>query len=335
MRRMSEEDGAIAVLVAFLIVALVGMGALVLDVGLMYWESRQLQNGADAAALAVAQDCAVNPCNDRDAVAQAYANDNSNDGASTAAVRLPGIDGDNSVTVETTTLSDSGEGFLTHTLAGVLGVPTSSQTRSATARWGYFGGGNTIPLTFSVCEWDIMTGGLGVAALPTAEETVYFHRDSSNANPCGGPANMDYPGGFGWLDPDLSGDVPPCTATISSIGTVEGDTGSGRPQPDNQTGCTVSHMQSLLGQTVLMPIFTTVTPPPGKGTYQIIGFAALEFTGFRFGGGPDSGTVAPKPIPCSGSDRCVRGRFVNYYDLGSEPSDTAPNFGVTAIALSR
>jgi hypothetical protein len=332
---MKDEDGAIAVLVALLIVGLVGMGALVLDVGLMYWESRQLQNGADAAALAVAQDCAVNPCNDRDAVAQAYANDNSNDGASTATVQFPGLDGANSVTVNTTTLSDTGEGFLTHSLASVLGAPTSTQTRSATARWGNFGGGNTIPLTFSVCEWDIMTGGLGAGALPTSEQTVYFHRDSSKANACGGPANSDYPGGFGWLDPKVDpANVPPCTAVISSIGVVQGDTGSGRPQPDGQTGCTTAYFTSLLGQTVLMPIFTTVTPPPGKGDYQIIGFAAFEFTGFRFGGGPDSGSLSG-PIPCSGSDRCVRGSFVAYYDLGSQPSSTAPDFGVTAIALSR
>ena len=38
---------------------LVGMAALVVDVGAVVEEKRQLQNGADAAALAVAQSCAL------------------------------------------------------------------------------------------------------------------------------------------------------------------------------------------------------------------------------------------------------------------------------------
>ena len=45
-----------------MLVVLIGVGALVIDSGALYAERRQLQNGADAAALAVAQDCADGHC---------------------------------------------------------------------------------------------------------------------------------------------------------------------------------------------------------------------------------------------------------------------------------
>ena len=59
-----DERGAIGVLVAIFIGAgvLTGMGALVIDVGQLYQERAELQNGADAAALGVAKSCALGTC---------------------------------------------------------------------------------------------------------------------------------------------------------------------------------------------------------------------------------------------------------------------------------
>ena len=62
MRRVNGDAGATTVLVALLLpVILLGFGALALDVGSMHLQKRQLQNGADAAALGVARDCASDP----------------------------------------------------------------------------------------------------------------------------------------------------------------------------------------------------------------------------------------------------------------------------------
>jgi hypothetical protein len=66
---------------------LLGLLALVVDVGQLYVERAELQSGADAAALAVARACATNTpdCHDIDtvtALAQRYANDNASDGVS-------------------------------------------------------------------------------------------------------------------------------------------------------------------------------------------------------------------------------------------------------------
>ncbi len=87
LRRLrSDQRGAVAVLVAVLIGGgvLTGMGALVIGVGQLYAERAQLQNGADAAALAVARSCATGTCTPGSA--GAFANANAKDGV--AAVNL-------------------------------------------------------------------------------------------------------------------------------------------------------------------------------------------------------------------------------------------------------
>ena len=55
IRARTDEKGIVVVFIAAAVVVLVGMAALVIDVGAIRDEKRQLQNGADAAALAVAQ----------------------------------------------------------------------------------------------------------------------------------------------------------------------------------------------------------------------------------------------------------------------------------------
>ena len=58
-----HDEGAVTMIVAVVLAGgvLLGMAALTVDVGLIHAERRELQNGADAGALAVAQQCAVGP----------------------------------------------------------------------------------------------------------------------------------------------------------------------------------------------------------------------------------------------------------------------------------
>ena len=60
-RNVLNERGQVAVIAALLIVSLVGMAALVIDVGSIYEERRSTQTVADAAALAGAQDLPEDP----------------------------------------------------------------------------------------------------------------------------------------------------------------------------------------------------------------------------------------------------------------------------------
>ncbi|GAP60556.1 hypothetical protein AHiyo1_41080 [Arthrobacter sp. Hiyo1] len=89
MRRLTIRDddgerGAVAVLVALLLVVLLGFAALAVDAGMLYSEKAQVQNGSDAAALAVAQKCAANTsdpnCSTTSQIAADVANKNANDG---------------------------------------------------------------------------------------------------------------------------------------------------------------------------------------------------------------------------------------------------------------
>jgi len=59
-----DDRGAVGVLIALLIGGgvLLGMAALVIDVGQIYQNRAELQNGADAAALAIARQCALGTC---------------------------------------------------------------------------------------------------------------------------------------------------------------------------------------------------------------------------------------------------------------------------------
>ena len=54
-----DEGGAVAVLVALMLVVLVGFAAIVIDIGHLYENRRQMQSAADAAALAGAHELIV------------------------------------------------------------------------------------------------------------------------------------------------------------------------------------------------------------------------------------------------------------------------------------
>ena len=59
MRRLNEDHGVTAITAGILMVAVFGFGAFAIDVGALYQEKRELQNGADAAATAAAQECII------------------------------------------------------------------------------------------------------------------------------------------------------------------------------------------------------------------------------------------------------------------------------------
>jgi Flp pilus assembly protein TadG len=325
MRWLEGEDGSVAVMVATLMVVMLGIGALVMDLGNLYWERRQLQNSADAGALAAAQDLVDGEAEGTAyQTARVYANENNSRGAFVAGPGQGFVVEPTSVTVTAQTGTIQAAGVLDSFLAGVLGVDTYDTQASATASWGYLGSANTIPLTFSICEWNFMTGG-DVDGLPTADKVVYFHssQTAQNENTCGGPANQDHPGGFGWLSP--SGGQ--CEAYIEN-GVVGTDVGNNVPNV-----CTAAYLQSLVGETVVMPIFSEVSLQGSNAYYTIVGFAALELTGFRLSGNPEFNMPSGSP-PCSGNDRCISGRFVNYYELGDQPTAGGENFGAVFIGLT-
>jgi len=330
-----DERGVVAIIVALLLTVLCGIAAFVVDAAAVYAERRELQNGADAGALAVAQDCAMGDCGSYTSTAAGLADANSEDGASN--VDDVTIDlAARTARVSTSTNDPEGGTEVPFRFAPVFGIGGENVDASATAQWGPLSHGAGLPLAISMCEWERMVGDL--TDLPSATLTIAFH-DGNNAEPCNGPAGQDIPGGFGWLDE--SG----CATDITVDGggtTASSNTGASVP-----AGCSLADFP--LGTPILFPIFDDADGIGTNGTFHVVGWAALELSAYKLAPGnqwtagsptcPTAPTPAPggggNAAPGGGSDSvCLIGRFVSYFEADGQVGGTGlPNFGVQTAEL--
>lgn len=343
MRALNQERGAVSVLVVGMVLALVGFAALAIDVSSLYQERRTLQNGADAGALAVAKDCAGAGCGAFTATADNYADLNADDGNSNvdevcgtgpglpACASPPALPaGTEYVKVTTSTYevaSPSNPTEVNFNFAPVLGLVAPGDYEgktvraSAVAAWGSPGGATTLPLTFSLCEYQefvptpesLQTG----PPFTGAELVVSFH-GSAQAGVCSTtPSGQNLPGGFGWLAPDGE-----CEVDITAGGWVENSTGVPAPSCVNLVG--------IRNTTVLLPIYDVDAGTGAGGQYHIVGFAAFYVTGYKFTGQDKW----PNGISCPGtgdSGTCIKGYFTGFTTTGT--SFGGPDMGVTIIKL--
>jgi hypothetical protein len=307
-RRLTGERGAVAMVVALLMVPIMGFAAIAVDVGALYAERARLQTAADAAALAVARNCAMGACGDTQATAQDLVT--ANVGEATA---RPPVLTSNTVTV-------TGRNPVEHWFAPVIGHDSSEVSAVATVAWGAPGGGTAaLPLIFSLCEWDAQTHG----GLPstTEERTILFPKKSDTT--CTTSNGLFVPGGFGWLKTTGAGS---CKATSKVNGNVDSEPGNNPSQ-----GCTEGDFTALHGKTILLPIFDTSGSTGTNAWYHVYGYAAFTITGYFFGG------QYKWNAPCNGEERCIKGYFVQYV----EPSNaffydsTSPSLGAWILRLVR
>lgn len=160
-RLIHDERGVSLVLAAVSMVVLLGMAALVIDVGGLYEERRQLQNGADAAALAIVAECRETGAwpsqTDAEAMAATYAPANARDAAATVesvAFAAAGSAGYVQVVLNTE-LSDGGT-VMRPLFSAVLGNLGNEVRSAATARCGP---GSFAPIAFGTCELVYILGG--------------------------------------------------------------------------------------------------------------------------------------------------------------------------------
>ena len=141
--RANDERGAVAVIVALSLIALIGMVVLVVDVGGLLYRRRQMVSASDAAALAAAQSCVLRE-SDYKAQADAFAQDN------VAGITLmgPGV-----LDSETMGCMTAREGHVTVQysivqnlwFAGIFGKSQNNVTTKATAEWGGVRASNPVP----------------------------------------------------------------------------------------------------------------------------------------------------------------------------------------------
>ncbi len=308
MRRLSRhvrgERGATAVVVALSMVALMGFGALAIDMGGVYAEHQQLQNGADAAALAIAESCAYGECQN---TADLFVKANKLDGDATGEV--VGEIGESSVTVQASSVRHNWFGE-------IIGVPSTDLQATASARWGWPSGGATMPLAFSWCAFYAATGGWDDQGQPLGDTETAIHMIEHSCTP---PAHNEVGGGFGWLQ------GVNCLTNVTAGEWVQSDPGN-----DGSTSCKDFDWTTLHDKTVLVPIFDEVTGTGSNAMYKIEGLAAFTITGYCFS--PSANWNVTK---CP-ADKQVLGHFSNYVDLsGSYQIDSnATHFGVPVVKLS-
>ena len=292
-------------------VVMVGMAALVIDVGSILDEKRQLQNGADAGALAVAQSCALGGC--RPELAAPLANSNSKDLASAA--DTPSINMSTKQVTVTTRTRTGGTSILPYSFGQILtGIAGKEVTAKSTAQWAPLGRAVVMRLAISQC--DVLR--LGISTVP---RTIYFHSASSACDKGG----KDASGAFGWLDDDRPPTGNTCELTVTAGQTASADPGNSGP-----TAC----LDPYFPMDILLPVFDDVRGIQGTGTnatYLIKGFARFRLTGYRFAGAKtDASSINP---PCGGSDSCIRGYFVKYVTTTETTTTGGTDFGVSTVKL--
>jgi hypothetical protein len=344
MRSLNDERGAIAVTVAFLMVALIGFAALAIDVSALYQERRTLQNGADAGALAVAKDCAGTSCGGFNGKANRYADENADDGNSNVdevcglgpglidCIDDPPVPAGTVGYVRVTTStyqvsSPDNPTEVNFNFAPVFDLVApgdhdgKTMRAKAVAAWGPPRSAATLPLTLSDCEYDEHVPTLADLKSPPfnpAEEVVIFFHGSGEAGVCDPrtPSGQDLPGGFGWLD-GADGD---CEVTVTVEQWAPSDPGNSRP------GCL--NLRSLVGTTVLLPVHKEERGTGRSGQFLIEGFAGFHLTGYRFGGDNVGGRC---PGASNNGATCIRGHFTSFSTTG--PVFGGPDMGVKIIKL--
>ena len=315
MTTADGERGAISVLVAILMVTLLGFTALAVDVGMLYAERTQLRNGADSAALAIAQTCARNiddaDCSTTSALARSLANSNAGDGASNIAHLVL----DKAVRTVKVTVGAQEAGKTPNRVslffARALGLSSAEVTATSHAQWGTPSTGTILlPLAIAQCKLNLPPGSL-------AGDEQVLDMDSGG---CG-----EIPGGFGWIsDSDAKCGVTLAAGQANNAGAwFSSNTGASAP-----TECTATDLSKMNDQTVLFPLYDVATGNGSSGKYYVKGFAAFHVTGYHFATYSWSlgGTIKNKTI---------RGYFVRYVSLSDAfELGGAPDYGTSTVRLT-
>jgi len=321
VRASRNERGATAVLIVFLIVPMLGFGALAFDLSAQHAEKTQLQHGADAAALAIALSCG------EDEAACEGTSQSTGDSFIADNGGTPVEGGAESIEIDFTakTVEVVAVAEFPHFLASLVDNdedPFSTTVRStSTAEWTNGESATVVPFAIGECTVPT-TGGSTVKWIPI-----------DNA-PCPGAV----PGGFGWLDDG----TPSCIkdVTLMDFTTITtGNTGKCTLSNEDltaaatQIGCNLSTVPKsyksnieklfycFVGRTLLVPVYSLAsecpgTPPFGKA-YCITKFAAFEIMGVHVKANGSDQVDACKPgykctMPKDWGSLGFEGRFISY-----------------------
>jgi hypothetical protein len=350
--RRPDDRGAVATVFALLLGGgvLLGVMALVVDVGQIYVERDELQSGADSAALAIAKSCATEAV-DCDSVgvhdlAQRYANDNSGDGVSEVAEVcgwLPGVlpecgpspanltacldsppANTDYVEVRLSTRLADGRLVLPPTFAQAMSSGFDGVSVGACARASWEPDLTILAATISICEFNDATDNgsrFGDAAdLRASDEYLIEFWEGAHSQCPDTPASpWQAPGEAGFLD----GGGSNCQIGVTNDGIVSGDFIRFIPFALAPSSCEDRIRQARAnGDVVYLPVHDARSGPDADPEFRHVFVAPFVVTGFQFGAPPQANppydaeahrepSTLTNEHPCNDIyHRCMSGVFV-------------------------
>lgn len=311
VRREDRNDsGAVAIMVALLSVVLIGVLAFVADFGMAYANQRNLQNGVDAAVLAVGHEVALTApgtadCNamgvqalNSRTLAEDFFRRNAPDSGAALAAGVAGFNAAcnaNDQLVITAKAEQASPAFF----GGIFGSDEVSIGEQARAMVGP--AGTVVGLRpFAICQ--------AMADLVKSNPGQLHTFDFDNANlGCGySPGNwalLDFNGGNNattevsqWIQDGYSGPI-----SVSPPVLIDGNPGAPNP------GAFQTEMGLMMGDDIVLPVFDQFLPGQNGGNAQlrITGFVSVKGCAWKFNNksGKDSIcgdlTAVPTPIPAN------------------------------------
>lgn len=313
---MQNQKGSATVLISFAVVMLVGVSALVVDMGHLFLVRHRLCNALDAAVLAAAQEL-PDGYTGAPAVAEEYFNSN---GVEPALSEI-------NVSDDRRTVSASGQVDVKYFLAGVLGLTSTTVNGTAAARIAPLASvRGVIPVGIEKPPDD--------QPLVFGEERNLKVSSNNSVDDFLGPGNfgvldirgnLDSPGGGSseWLEDFQQGyqgllKVGDVIATIT--GNRSGPAAKGIKYRIEQCthDCIYSDYDPGCPRVVIIPVY--VAEKTGKDkveSVRVVGFAAFLLTDYTG----------------SGNKSYIKGRFLQQVVEGEGDSESVEDFGAYAVKL--
>lgn len=280
--KQHDDRGIATIMVVIAMPFLVLFAAFTLDGGRAYVGKREVQNSADAAALAMALDCSKGlPSCGAASTATPYLKSGSTVDSATC-----------NLSAGSCTVQMSKQ--ITKTFAVGHSGPVS---RSATAKWSVLNTATGVfPITIATCAMNGLTFG----------QKVTFH--AHNFGGCSNPS-----GQFGWTDINCSA---PSAVTVGTGFGIGGTTGN------TPKSCTDPQIDAFVGKDVLVPIWDPTITGCGKTycltTFAQFHLTGWSGNGASHVGAPPS-TLKKQCDASSDGDLdyhentpCIRGYFVKF-----------------------
>jgi hypothetical protein len=307
MNRLRSQVGQAFVLMTLSLAVVMGMAALVLDVGSWFRTDRRLQQTADAAALAGAQMLPNDPSAAR-STALSYANQNGGDVQSADIVITSTFNANDTISVKA---AKTDPGFF----AKLFGMNTADIKADAKART------------------DSPLQARHVAPMVVHCNHPKIQNCDGNGSPQFGPGNstkmlydnMGAPGAFGMLNLDGGGGTPGTSVQAEWIlhgfdknlplGDYKSNPGAKFSSSEIQGA-----LNDRLGTVLLFPVFRTLDGTGSNAEYDIIGWIGFHLTGYEM----------------HGHNAELEGYFTEFIAQGilaTSGSGIPPTFGVKSIQL--